>query len=131
MRARTRYGWGRIVDLMATVDRTALIALCERWHIRALSVFGSVATGQDRPDSDLDLLVVFEPEMNPGLDFVTVEDELAEVFGRAVDLRTPGDLSRHFRDEVVRTAVPLYGRTGQGQADPHAGRGTDRHPPVR
>jgi len=66
--------------------------------------------GTDRPDSDVDLLVEFEPESIPGLLTVAqIEMELSGLLnGRKVDLRTARDLSRHFRDEVVRTAVVQY-----------------------
>jgi predicted nucleotidyltransferase len=96
---------------MATIDRQALADVCQRRHISRLSVFGSVARGQERPDSDLDLLVVFEEGKNPGLDFGEIEDELGKLFGRTVDLQTPHDLSRYFRSEVVAEAVVLYERS--------------------
>jgi predicted nucleotidyltransferase len=91
-------------------DREALAALCRRHHIRRLSLFGSVRTGASRPDSDIDLLVEFEPGAKPGLlTMAKVELELSPLLGgRRVDLRTAGDLSRYFRDEVVRTAEMQY-----------------------
>jgi predicted nucleotidyltransferase len=87
-----------------------LRAFCRRHHIRRLSVFGSVLKGTARPDSDIDLLVDFEPGHVPGLlAIATMEQELSMMLGgRAVDLRTANDLSRHFRDEVVRTARVEY-----------------------
>ena len=89
----------------------ALEALCRRHGIRRLSLFGSVLRGTDRPDSDVDLLVELEPESTPGLlEMARIEEELSTLLGgRRVGLRTPRDLSRHFRDEVTRTAEVQYG----------------------
>jgi uncharacterized protein len=91
-------------------DKPALAELCKRHHIRRLALFGSRLTGVDRPDSDVDLLVEFEPGHAPGLlALAGIEDELSSLIGgRPVDLRTAQDLSRHFRDEVVRTAQVQY-----------------------
>ena len=91
------------------VDRVTLTRFCEEHHIRRLALFGSRLKGTARPDSDIDLLVQFEPDHIPGLLAVaSMELELSEMLGRKVDLRTAGDLSRHFRDEVVRTAEVQY-----------------------
>jgi predicted nucleotidyltransferase len=79
-------------------DNSILETICRRYRIRQLSLFGSTLKGTDRPDSDVDLLVEFEPEARPSL-FTMVEIELALsplVGGRKIDLRTAGDLSRHF-----------------------------------
>ena len=90
------------------VDRGALAPLCRRHGIRRLALFGSVLRGDARPDSDVDVLVEFEPGRAPGLRFIAIEDELSHLLGRKVDLKTPGFLSPHFRDRVVREALPLY-----------------------
>ena len=90
-------------------DRPALAALCRRHGIRRLSLFGSVLKGTDRPDSDVDLLVEFEPGAAPGLlGLAAIEAELSSLLGGRVDLRTAHELSRYFRDEVVRTAQVQY-----------------------
>ena len=82
---------------------------CVRNHIRKLSLFGSVLTPRFRADSDVDILVEFDPDHIPSLfDVVRMERELSEVFGRKVDLRTPEDLSRHFRAQVVASALVQY-----------------------
>ncbi len=83
-----------------------LADLCRKWHVKKLSLFGSRLKGQARPDSDIDLLVEFEPGHTPGLMGISqLELDLSDlVGGLKVDLRTPGDLSRYFREEVVRTA---------------------------
>lgn len=91
------------------IDETALARFCQRHHIRRLSLFGSQLKGTPRPDSDVDLLVEFEPEHIPSLIGIAgMEIELSELLGKKVDLRTAGDLSRYFRDEVVRTAEVQY-----------------------
>jgi len=83
---------------------------CERHRIRKLSLFGSTLRGAARPDSDIDLLVEFEPGHKPGLiRLAAMEAELSALLdGRAVDLRTAEDLSRHFRQEVLREAEVQY-----------------------
>ena len=91
-------------------DEDALVALCRKHAICRLSLFGSRLKGTARPDSDVDLLVEFIPGSEPGfLGLAHVETQLSALLGgRAVDLRTPADLSRHFRNEVVSTAVAQY-----------------------
>jgi hypothetical protein len=91
-------------------DREALGFICRRHHIRRLSLFGSMLKGTNRPDSDVDLLVEFEPDAKPSLlTMAESELELSPLLGgRNVDLRTAQDLSRYFRDEVVQTAEPQY-----------------------
>jgi uncharacterized protein len=91
-------------------DPEALASICQKHRIRRLSVFGSALKGTERPDSDLDLLVEFEPHAKPGLiGMARIELELSSLLGgRKVDLRTAQDLSRHFRDEVLQTAAVQY-----------------------
>lgn len=92
------------------IDPEALAELCRRHRIRKLSLFGSQLQGTARPDSDVDLLVEFEPGSRTTLlDMAQIEIELSPLLGgRKVDLRTAEDLSRYFRDEVVRNAEPQY-----------------------
>jgi len=87
-------------------DRIA--EFCRRHHIRKLALFGSVLRDDFRPDSDIDVLVEFDPEHIPGWAFFSMEDELSEVFGRRVDLNTPKFLSRYFRDQVLAEAKVQY-----------------------
>lgn len=87
-------------------DRIA--ELCRRYRIRKLALFGSVLSDDFGPDSDVDVLVEFEPGHTPGFGFVTIQDELSTLLGRKVDLNTANNLSRYFRDEVVRDAEVLY-----------------------
>lgn len=91
-------------------DQAALGGFCRRHRIQKLALFGSTLKGTARSDSDLDLLVEFEPGSEPGLiKLAGMEAELSAMLGnRRVDLRTAADLSRHFRDEVVRTAEIQY-----------------------
>lgn len=81
---------------------------CRRNHIRKLSLFGSVVRDDFKPDSDVDVLVEFEPGYTPGLQFFAMQTELSEILGRPVDLNTPHWLSPRFLDEVEREHVPVY-----------------------
>jgi predicted nucleotidyltransferase len=85
-----------------------LEAFCRRYHIRKLSFFGSVLRDDFGEDSDLDVLVEFEPGKVPGLAFFRIQRELSSLLGRKVDLNTPEDLSRHFRSEVLAEAEVQY-----------------------
>ena len=90
--------------------RGSLHDYCRQHFVRRLALFGSRSTGADRPDSDIDLLVEFAEGMEPGLiGMAVMEEELSRLFGgKKVDLRTPRELSRHFRDEVMRNALVQY-----------------------
>jgi uncharacterized protein len=83
---------------------------CAQHLILRLSLFGSVLKGLDQPDSDIDLLVEFEPGAKPTLlDLAGMEAELSEMLGgRRIDIRTPRELSPYFRDEVLRQAEVQY-----------------------
>lgn len=96
-----------------TISSTDELAeFCRARHIRRLAIFGSRSRGDFRPDSDLDVLVEFEPGMTPGLAFFRIQEELSEIFGVTVDLNTAGWLSPRFRDDVVRQAEDLYVAAG-------------------
>ncbi len=92
------------------IDHARLAAFCRQHHICRLAFFGSVLRPDFRPDSDVDVLVDFEPGFVPGfLALAGLEQELADLLGgRRVDLRTPQDLSRSFRDEVLAEAEVHY-----------------------
>jgi len=90
------------------IPSEAVSEFCRRHHIRKLSIFGSALRPDFGPDSDVDVLVEFESGSTPGLDFFDMEIELSELFGRKVDLNTPGFLSRFFRDRVIRDAEVQY-----------------------
>jgi predicted nucleotidyltransferase len=97
------------VTLPIQLDQERIAEFCRRNHIVRLSLFGSVLRQDFSPDSDVDVLVQFAPgAVVTLLDMVTMEDNLAQMIGRKVDLRTPEDLSRHFRANVLATAVVQY-----------------------
>jgi predicted nucleotidyltransferase len=93
------------------IPQQAIAAFCERNHMRKLSLFGSILTERFRDESDIDMLVEFDAGRVPGLiELCGMEIELSEMLGRKVDLRTPGELSKYFRDRVMAGAVPQYER---------------------
>lgn len=95
--------------LAIQIPQVELTEFCRKWHIRKLSLFGSILRDQLRPDSDVDVLVEFQPGHRVGLiRMAGIERELSDLFGRKVDLRTPADLSRYFRDDVLREAQVQY-----------------------
>lgn len=85
-----------------------IVEFCRCHHIRRLSLFGSILRDDFASDSDVDVLVEFEPGATPGFGFFGIQEELATMLGRKVDLNTPGFLSKYFRDEVLREAEVLY-----------------------
>ena len=86
------------------LDQDRIAEFCRKRHIRRLALFGSVLRDGFGPDSDVDVLVEFEP----GLAFFAIESELSELLGRTVDLNTPGCLSPRFRSQVLREAEVQY-----------------------
>jgi uncharacterized protein len=92
------------------VDKEKIAAYCKRYHVRRFALFGSVLRDDFGPDSDIDVLVEFESGFTPGLFTIArMERELSQIFdGRKVDLRTPEDLSRYFRQRVVEEASVQY-----------------------
>jgi uncharacterized protein len=92
------------------LPREQIADFCKRNRIRKLSLFGSALTGKFRKDSDIDLLVEFQPGPAPSLlDLARMERELCALLEvQKVDLRTPNELSRYFRDEVLSTASVQY-----------------------
>jgi predicted nucleotidyltransferase len=90
------------------LPKEKIAEFCRRHHIRKLAVFGSALREDFRPDSDLDVLVEFEPGHTPGLAFFGMEQELSELLGRQVDLNTPQFLSPYFRDKVLAEAEVQY-----------------------
>ncbi|MEW6113930.1 MAG: nucleotidyltransferase family protein [Thermodesulfobacteriota bacterium] len=92
------------------IPRDLIGAFCRKNHIRKLSIFGSYLREDFGPQSDIDFLVEFDPRHIPTFfDVADMEIELSEILGgRKVDLRTPQDLSRYFRDEVVAQAEVQY-----------------------
>ncbi len=97
--------------LAIEIDAEKIAAFCRRNHIRRLAVFGSALREDFTPQSDVDLLVEFEPGRCPGLAFFRMERELSGLLGRKVDLNTPNFLSPYFRDEVMAEAEVQYVET--------------------
>src|SRR5438105_3310567 len=89
-------------------SQDCLADYCRRNGIRRLALFGSVLRADFGPDSDVDVLVEFEPGHVPGLAFFGMQERLSELFGRKVDLHTSQSLSRHFRDAVLSQAEVIY-----------------------
>ncbi len=94
--------------LPITIPELAIQDFCQRHHVQVLALFGSVLREDFRDDSDVDILVQFLPGKTPGFQIVTMQDELTQLFGKVVDLRTPAELSRYFRDRVLSEAYILY-----------------------
>lgn len=87
-----------------------IAAFCRRHHIQRLALFGSVLRADFRPDSDVDVLVQFEPGKTPGWEFFEMQSELSRILGRTVDLNTAGFLSPYFRERVIAEAETVYER---------------------
>ena len=90
------------------VHEAAIADFCRRHRIRSLALFGSVVREDFSPDSDVDVLVEFEPGHTPGLAFFRMQRELSEIFDRPVDLNTVGFLSQLFRQEILDEAQVVY-----------------------
>ena len=90
------------------VPREKIADFCQRYHIRKLAFFGSVLRVDFTPESDVDVLVEFEPGHVPGLAFFAMQDELSRILGHKVDLNTKGFISQYFRDEVLRESRVEY-----------------------
>lgn len=99
-----------VADLQ--IDHERLAECCRRYGVARLETFGSFATGDAGPESDLDLLVTFKPDSRIGLEFVSLQQELEEILGRPVDLLTRASVERspnkYFRRFALRHTEPLY-----------------------
>jgi predicted nucleotidyltransferase len=104
--------WSRGMHPSLNITERELAAFCAKHHIRRVALFGSILHGRARPDSDVDLLVDFESGQEPGLiALAAMEAELSALLGdRRVDMRTARDISRYFRDDVIKTAEVQYAR---------------------
>lgn len=96
--------------LPVSMPREKIAAFCRTYHVQKLSLFGSVLRPDFGPESDIDVLVEFELEHTPGyLGMVRLQRELSEMLGgRTVDLRTPRELSKYFRQDVMKGAAVQY-----------------------
>lgn len=97
------------MSLRITVEQAQIADFCRRHHIRRLAFFGSVLRDDFRPDSDVDVLVEFEPGYRLGLfDLMRMQGEFSTMIGREADFRTPDDLGRYMRERVVTEAEVQY-----------------------
>jgi len=99
------------VDVAVAIPYKAINDFCERHHIARLWLFGSVLRDDFHADSDIDVLVEFDPEHIPGWEFTSWIEELKEIFGRPVDLTTPDSLSKYIKKPVMQSARLIYERT--------------------
>lgn len=91
------------------ISKEKLEVFCKKHHIKKFALFGSAIKDKLRPDSDIDVLVEFEEGFTPGLiTFCGIQNEISDLIGREVDLRTPQELSKYFREEVIKTAQVQY-----------------------
>lgn len=96
-------------SILKIIKKEELLKFCRENHIKKLSLFGSALRDELKTESDIDLLVEFEDEHIPGLlKLVGIEIELTKMIGRKVDLRTPAELSRYFRNDVLEKARVEY-----------------------
>lgn len=94
---------------MIDYDKSSLEAICRRYGVRRLSFFGSVTTPHFREDSDVDVLVEFPEGARPNLlTLGGIQQDVSALLGRFADVKTPAFLSRHFRQEVLDTALAQY-----------------------
>ena len=97
------------MELPIRVDNDQLADFCRRHHLTKLAFFGSVLTDRFGPESDVDVLFEYDRDHIPTFfDIADMEEELSVILGRKADMRSPGDLSEYFRDEVVRNALVQY-----------------------
>jgi uncharacterized protein len=102
-----------VIRARIDIPQSALADFCRRHYIKKMSFFGSVLRDDFRPDSDVDVLVVFEPGHTPGWDIVRIQDELAALLGgRMVDLITEDSLNRRIRKRVLQEAEVEYVHEG-------------------
>jgi hypothetical protein len=100
------------MSIAITIPRDQIAEFCQRHHIRRLALFGSVLRDDFGPDSDVDVLVEFEPgERITYFDLVDVQDELAGLFGRPIDVGTFDMLSPYIKDKVIQSALTIYGHS--------------------
>ena len=92
-----------------------IASFCQRNRIKRLALFGSVLRDDFTPESDVDVLVEFAPSKTPGLKFITMQDELSEIYGRRVDLHTfrgvEGNPNWLLRKEILSSAEAVYEQT--------------------
>jgi predicted nucleotidyltransferase len=90
------------------IDPRAIAEFCHKWHVTELGLFGSVLRDDFRPDSDVDVFVTFDEGHTPGWEIVTMQDELAALFGRRVDLGTKRSLSPRLAKRILASAEVIF-----------------------
>ncbi len=97
------------------IPKNRIAEFCRRHHIRRMALFGSVLRDDFTPESDIDVLVEFAPGRTPGLEFITMQDELSEIFGQRVDMHTFRGIERSrnwvLREEILNSAEIQYEQT--------------------
>ncbi|MDE2740743.1 MAG: nucleotidyltransferase family protein [Gemmatimonadota bacterium] len=97
------------------IPKEEIAAFCQRNHIRRMALFGSVLRDDFTPESDVDVLVEFEPSQTPGLEFITMQNELSEILGRQVDMYTFKGVESNrnwlLREEILNSAEVQYEQT--------------------
>lgn len=96
------------MSVKIAIPKEETAAFCRRNRIRWMVLFGSVLRDDFGPESDVDVLVEFEPGHVPGLAFITMQDKLSKPLGHKVDLNTPAFLSPYYRQDVLDKAETLY-----------------------
>ena len=110
-------GWRPDVEARIVLDERKITNFCARWRVSRLELFGSVLTNAFRPDSDIDMLVTFQPDADWGLlDHAAMEEELGALLGRRVDLLTRRSVEHSanhlLRAAILSSAVPLFTTPG-------------------
>jgi len=99
-----------IPQLSIEIPKDKIAEFCQKYNVRKLSLFGSVLREDFSPESDVDFLVEFEEGKTQGFGIVRMERELSAMISRTADLRTPNELSRYFRQNVLSGALTIYVR---------------------
>lgn len=94
------------------IPEDKIAEFCAKHRIRKLALFGSVLRDDFNEDSDIDVLVEFEPDVSLGLDFFTIQFELEDLLGRRIDFATPEMLKRYVRRRILDSAQVIYERAG-------------------
>jgi hypothetical protein len=98
-----------MTEMKIKIQKEKLVKFCQKHHIQKLAFFGSVLRDDFTPDSDIDVLVEFEPGHTPGFRFIDIQDELSVLLGgRTVDLATPKFLNYRIRERVLQEAEVQY-----------------------
>ncbi len=96
-----------IVNKRIKVDKRKLVSLCQEYNVTSLKIFGSIARGEEKVNSDIDILVKFENPISL-LKLIQLEQKLSELFARKVDLVTEQALSPYIRSEILTNAREIY-----------------------